>query len=265
MMKGHLDKMKTSIVDGIVHYQLPIDNELITMNDLIGQKIQIVFERAIHCMNCGKQTKTSFGQGYCYQCFNTIPETEECTLRPEKCKAHLGIARDMDWAKSHCLIDHIVYLSFTGNIKVGVTRVSQVPTRWIDQGAIRAIKLCKTPNRHIAGLIEVYLKNHLSDKTSWQKMLKLVDVQFPDLQQEKHRVIEFLPDGLRKFVHEDDKVQNIQYPMNKIPLSIISTNFNKNTQIEGILTGIKGQYLIFNNSRVINIRSHRGYLVSLIS
>lgn len=63
----------------------------------------------------------SFAQGYCFPCFQRTPETEECVLRPELCKANEGVARDIDFAKEHCLIDHFVFLSYTINIKVRVT------------------------------------------------------------------------------------------------------------------------------------------------
>ncbi|MBN2166634.1 MAG: DUF2797 domain-containing protein [Marinilabiliaceae bacterium] len=264
MIEGHLEKMKTSLIDGKVNYQLPLENNFIALNPIIGQSIKISYRGKIHCMNCGKETKTSFGQGYCFQCFSTIPETDECVLNPEKCKAHLGISRDMEWSKTHCLTDHIVYLAYTGNLKVGVTRHSQIPTRWIDQGAIQAIQLAKTPNRHIAGLIEVFLKSHFADKTSWQQMLKMKPSFLPvNLIYEKEKAIGLMPSALKQFVNDNNDILNIQYPLLQIPDSITSSNFNKTNSIAGKLTGIKGQYLIFDNKNVINIRSHRGYLVSI--
>ena len=261
--EGHLDKMITNITDNVVHYQLPVDNDHINLNDLIGKTIKLSYSGKIHCMHCGKQTKTSFGQGYCYNCYTTIPEADECILFPEKCKAHLGISRDMEWSKNHCLTDHIVYLAYSGNLKVGVTRLTQVPTRWIDQGAIQSIQLALTPNRHIAGLIEVYYKQHFSDKTSWQQMLLTDKKNDLDLNSEKKRAVDLMPAGLKKYIHENNNIFEFHYPMTKKPQNITSVNFNKSDKIGGKLTGIKGQYLVFDNEFVINMRSHRGYLVKI--
>ena len=154
---GTLLKMKTDLQDPVI-YNLPIGDDLVLMNDLIGKYIVFDWKKEIYCISCGKKTNKSFAQGHCYPCFINSPETSECILRPELCEAHNGIARDIEWAEKHCLKDHYVYLAISSGIKVGVTRSTQIPTRWIDQGAWKAIKLAKTPNRYIAGLIEVKLK-----------------------------------------------------------------------------------------------------------
>ncbi|MDD4109220.1 MAG: DUF2797 domain-containing protein, partial [Prolixibacteraceae bacterium] len=171
-----------------VNYFLPVGNNEIAMNELIGKKIKMHFTGQINCISCGKVTKKSFNQGFCYSCLQTAPEASETIVNPELSKAHFGIARDIRWAEEHDLIDHFVYLAVSSELKVGVTRHHQIPYRWIDQGANYAIKIAKTPNRHIAGIIEIFLKRHFTDRTNWQAMLKN-DVNTPiDLSEVKKNV-----------------------------------------------------------------------------
>jgi hypothetical protein len=176
----------------------------------------------------------------------------------------------MEWSKEHSLIDHFVYLALTDRVKVGVTRHTQVPTRWIDQGAWKIIKLAKTPYRQLAGLIEVELKKHLTDKTSWQKMLKNELAKDVDLKEEKYRASGFLSDEYKKYVIDDQTITEIEYPVNNYPKKIKSISLDKSDEFEGKLTGIKGQYLIFEDqsnesgtSKVFNVRKHNGYLAEL--
>ncbi len=178
--------MRSSLLK-IVNYMLPIGDQVIYMNDFLGKNVYLEYLGEIHCIKCGRKTSKSFSQGFCYPCFVSAPETEECVLRPELCMAHQGIARDMEYAEKNCLAEHVVYLSVTSGLKVGVTRHSQVPTRWIDQGAVQAIELSRTPNRHTAGLIEVALKEHMKDKTNWRAMLKNEILFDGDLLEEKER------------------------------------------------------------------------------
>ncbi|MBN2893801.1 MAG: DUF2797 domain-containing protein [Bacteroidales bacterium] len=243
-----------------VKYFIETEKKSILINDFIGKTLKIEFTGEINCIKCGAKTNKSFSQGFCYNCFTTAPETEECVLQPEKCQAHLGIARDMEFAKEGCLKSHYVYLSKTSNIKVGVTRESQVPTRWIDQGAHQAIKLAKTPYRQLAGEIEVELKQHFADKTQWQKMLKNI-TEGEELLEAKLRAIELLPEHLKKYIIKDDNIWTIVFPHQKNPSKIVSLKLDNNPKIEGILTGIKGQYLILDNEKVFNVRSHSGYNV----
>ena len=108
-----------------------------------------------------------------YDAFKSSPLAVESIIRPELSRIHEGVAlRDYDWEMAHHMQPHIVYLSKTAGIKVGVTRETQIPYRWIDQGAVEALILAKTPYRQAAGLIEVALKKHISDKTNWRKMLQ---------------------------------------------------------------------------------------------
>lgn len=260
-MEAILRKMYVENKD-VVSYFVMTDEESFSLNPVIGKSLTIRFMNEIICLNCGNITKKSFGQGYCYPCFQRIPETEECVLRPELCLAHEGIARDMEFAKSHCLIDHYVYLANTGVLKVGVTRYHQVPTRWIDQGATEAIILAKTPNRYLAGTIEVALKSVISDRTNWRKML--AGEAFPiDLLSEKDRIAELLPFDMQDYLDFDDNVMHIHYPVNKYPEKIKSVNLDKTADVSGILAGIKGQYLIFDDGRVFNVRKHGGYKVEI--
>jgi len=262
-INGNLLKMITEL-SSLVLYELPIGGKLIQMNDLIGTQIELNFENKINCVACGKTINKSFAQGYCYNCFISVPETSECILKPELCQAHLGIARDMEWSKKYCLQNHYVYLAISSGLKVGVTRATQIPTRWIDQGAWKAIKLAETPNRNIAGLIEVELKNYMSDKTSWQKMLKN-DIDFNiDLEEEKQKAWELLSPELQTYVTDDDAITEINYPVLNYPKKIKSVNFDKIDTIKGKLIGIKGQYFIFENNTVFNVRRHNGYLCSLL-
>jgi hypothetical protein len=262
--EGNILKMRTEY-DTPVNYFLPVGNAELAMNSLIGKEISMNFTGQINCISCGKQTKTSFGQGFCYNCLQTAPEASESVIRPELSKAHLGIARNMEWAVKHDLIDHHVYLAASGDVKVGVTRYHQVPTRWIDQGASAAIKLATTPNRHIAGIIEVFLKKYFTDKTDWRAMLKNeIAVNF-NLTEEKEKVYQLLPSELKKYFETDNEVIEIEYPVISFPKNIKSIGFYKTPKIEGVLTGIKGQYLIFQDDSVLNIRKHNGYFLQIKS
>ena len=262
LASGNIIKMRSEFADS-VKYFLPMGETELSMNDLIGKNIQLTFTGQINCISCGKRTKTSFGQGFCYSCLQTAPEASETVMRPELSKAHLGIARDMDWAREHDLIDHFVYLAISGELKVGVTRHHQVPTRWIDQGADQAIILAKTPNRHISGVIEVFLKNFFSDKTNWRSMLQNKVVQEYNLQEEKIKASELLPAELQQYIHPENQIWKMHYPISVFPEKVTSVSFDKDPIISGILNGIKGQYLIFSDGRVLNIRKHNGYFLEI--
>jgi len=257
---GNIKKMGSTYGEE-VQYRLPLGAKDIEMNQLIGSRIEMEYQGRIHCIRCGRETRKSFAQGYCYPCFSTAPETEECVLRPELCRAHEGIARDMEYAKTHCLIEHVVYLSMTSGLKVGVTRSTQVPTRWIDQGATAAIELARTPDRYRAGLIEVALKAHINDKTNWRKMLAGEEDESVDLAAEKKRLAAIIPDGQQEYCIQEDRVIHIAYPVREYPQKVRSLNFDKDPVVSGILTGIKGQYLMFRDQSVINMRKFGGYLI----
>lgn len=259
---GNLLKMRTQLKNP-VEYFLSLSGEEIFVNELIGRKIRLKWVEKINCISCGNNTNKSFAQGFCYPCFISVPEAAPCILRPELCEAQNGIARDIEWSEKNCLTDHYVYLSLTSGVKVGVTRASQIPTRWIDQGAVKAIRLAKTPNRYTAGLIETDLKKHMADKTSWQRMLKN-EVNFDiDLKNEKYRVKELMKEDKIDYFDSDDLITEINYPVEKYPSKVKSINLEKIQQFEKTLKGIKGQYLIFDDESVINIRKYNGYKVKL--
>ncbi len=262
-MEGNLLKMRSAIEDGTVQYRLVMGDETIGMNDLVGKSIRLEYKNRINCISCGKVTSKSFAQGFCYSCFQTAPEAEECVLNPEKCKAHLGESRNQEWAENHCLIPHYVYLAVASGIKVGVTRSTQIPTRWIDQGAWKAIIIAETPNRHIAGVIETFLKQHFSDKTNWRNMLKNLQADDIDIMEQKQKAISLLPKELQKYAKADEPVWELNYPVLQFPTKPQSITFDKQTIVEGELKGIKGQYLLFDNDRVMNLRKHSGYLVEV--
>lgn len=261
-MKGHFLKMQTAL-ENPVQYKLNFDEHIIPMNAQIGKKISIHHTGQIHCINCGRKTKKSYFQGYCYPCYISLPQTDPGIINPEKNQAHLGISRDMEWSKKHDLIDHIVYLALSGGLKVGVTRHTQVPVRWIDQGAHSVVKLARTPHRNLAGQIEVALKKHLNDKTNWRAMLTNKKDGEPDLTEARQKAIKLLPDDFLQYIEEDNTITKIQYPVDEYPEKVKSINLDKNPNFTGTLQGIRGQYWFFEQGQVINIRKYNGYEIEL--
>ena len=268
MSSGNIRKMIVNYYDDNqqvlekISYSLPIGNELVNMNNLVGKKIQLVYEGIINCVVCGRKTKNSFGQGSCYPCFRDAPQNAACIIRPELCEAHLGKGRDIEWEEKNHNKEHIVYLAKSSGIKIGVTGDFPL-TRWIDQGASEAIILAKTPYRQLAGEIEILLKEYFTDKTSWQKMLKN-NISDVDLLNEKENCFEYLPEEYHEFIDdENDKVFEFNYPVLEYPKVVKSIGFDKIPIIESVLKGIKGQYLILENNQVLNIRKHTGYYLSL--
>lgn len=261
LTEGCLSKMKVQLGQPI-RYELAL-SESISMNDLLGKRLKLIFSSEIYCSSCGKRTKSSFGQGFCFNCFNTAPEAAPCILRPELCRAHLGEGRNPDWEKAHHDQPHTVYLALSDVVKVGVTRNTQIPTRWIDQGAHQAIRLAETPNRYQAGVLEVALKGTFTDKTNWRKMLSNSIDTDCDLVEVKWGLEAQLPRNLTDFFSENDEIITLDYPVLQYPEKIASLSLDKTPVIEGKLEGIKGQYLLFDCGRVLNIRKHTGYLVRL--
>ena len=261
-IQGSLLKMSTALNDPVDYY-LTLGEHKIHMNDLINKDLSITYLNEIHCIRCGRKTNKSFHQGYCFPCFRTAPETDDCILRPEMCRAHEGVSRDMEWSKNHCLQDHIVYLAVSSGLKVGITRIAQVPTRWIDQGANFAIKIAKVPNRYIAGVIEVNLKKHFADKTNWRNMLSNKIDSGINLIEQKNKAKKLVKKDFVNYFIDDDEIIEINYPVISYPVKVSSVNFDKTAKIEGKLLGIKGQYLIFDDEKVFNVRKHNGYEVSL--
>ena len=267
---GHLEKMYTSLTEnGQVDYQLPLDDQRIGLNALIGKVVSIEHLGDIHCIHCGRRSKKSFSQGYCYPCFTKLPQCDTCIMSPEKCHFHHGTCRDPEWGEKFCFTDHFVYLSNTSGVKVGITRGTQLPTRWIDQGATQGLPIFRVQTRYQAGLVEDCLREHIADKTHWQKMLK-GDSEFVDLHTLRDELMAKSEEGL-EFLEQEHGLQALQrlynetitdiiFPVEQFPEKVKSLNLDKQPLVEGILQGIKGQYLIMDTG-VINMRKFTAYNV----
>lgn len=270
MLVGNLRKMRVTL-ESTVQYELVLGDHTVLLNDMLGKSLTLRFNGEINCVHCGRKTKKSFSQGYCFPCTQKLAECDICIVRPEKCHFHNGTCRDADWASSNCFIPHIVYLANTSGLKVGITRGTQIPTRWIDQGATQALPIFQTKNRFQVGLIEKTLSAFVADKTNWRNMLKgnaekmdmkeKRDELLSQAEEEIASVIEKNEPNAIQFVDEADIV-DISYPVQQFPEKITSHNFDKVPEVSGVLNGIKGQYLIFDTG-VINIRKFGGYLVEL--
>lgn len=257
---GVLQKMKTEL-QAQVQYYLDFPTDVLQVNLLLGKTIAIDFQ-GYECLNCHEDKKI-FRQGFCYDCFYQTPRAGDWIMKPELSKAHLDQEdRDLAYEKAVQLQPHIVYLANSSNIKVGVTRKTQVPTRWIDQGAHEAIKVVEVPNRYLAGITEVALKAHVADKTNWRTMLKneLVD---EDLEAKKQSLRQYLPTEVQQYYLENEKETIINFPVLSYPEKLTSLNLAKTLNYEGELVGIKGQYLLFKDNTVFNVRTHEGYVITL--
>ncbi len=245
-----------------IQYFLLFENDFLNVNQVLGKEMSIRLE-GYQCLNCGKKKKI-FRQGFCYDCYYASPAVGDWIMKPELSTAHLGIAdRDLEYESKVQLQPHIVYLASSSEIKVGVTRKTQVPTRWVDQGAEKAICIAEVPNRYLAGITEVALKSHFVDKTNWRKMLtnEIID---KDLMAEKAKVEVFLPVEVREYFFSDQKeVYEMKYPVLQYPKKINSLSLDKTPHFKGVLIGIKGQYLLFDDGSVFNVRSAEGSIVSL--
>lgn len=258
--KGVLRKMKTEL-NSEVQYFMIFENDFIHVNQLLGKKISITFI-GYQCLNCGKDKKI-FRQGFCYDCFYETPRAGDWIMKPELSKAHLDEEdRDLEYEKKAQLQPHIVYLANSSNVKVGVTRKSQVPTRWIDQGAHEAIEIVEVPNRYLAGITEVALKPHISDKTNWRTMLKN-EIEDVNLEETRDKLKQYLPDEVQEYYLASNKETEIKFPVLEYPKKLKTLNLDKQPDYEGKLKGIKGQYLIFDDNTVFNVRSYEGYKVEL--
>lgn len=260
-MELEFSKMKTRLEDQ-VHYTLIHEDLHVDMNELIGKEIRMHFNGKTRCQSCREFKTKLFAQGFCYSCFINAPEASPCIINPELCEAHLGKGRDIAWEQANHNQPHVVYLAVASSLKIGVTRASQVPFRWIDQGASYAIQVAEVPYRQLAGEIEVALKGTFTDKTNWRAMLKNEIADY-DLEEEKWQIEEYLPADLRAYMSEDDTITHIEYPVREFPEKVVSLGFDKTPDIAGQLVGIKGQYLILDQGRVLNVRKHDGYYVEM--
>lgn len=259
--EGVLNKMQTEWNHPISYY-LIFKNSFININQILNRNIKIEF-KGYECLNCG-QAKKIFRQGFCYDCFMSSPAVGDWIMRPELSTAHLGIEdRDIDFESKVQLQPHIVYLAVASDVKVGVTRKTQVPTRWIDQGASKAIEIVEVPNRYLAGITEVALKDMFTDKTNWRKMLQN-DILDVDLTKIRNDLKSKLPEEVQPYFEStNSELININYPVLEFPTKITSLNLEKTPSYEGVLKGIKGQYLLFEDGTVFNIRTYEGYVVNI--
>jgi len=258
--QGVLTKMETEFSNPIQYY-LVFENDFINMNQLLNKTVKIRFVK-YQCLNCGLD-KPIYRQGFCRNCFFEIPQAAEWIMRPELSMAHLGKEdRDLEYEKKVQLQPHIVYLANSSSVKVGVTRKSQVPTRWIDQGAHEAIEIVEVPNRYLAGITEVALKDHVSDKTNWRTMLKN-EVVDENLVEWRERLKKFIPDEAKDYFIETNTETNLEFPVLHYPEKPKSLNLEKLLEYTGILKGIKGQYLIFEDDTVFNVRGNEGLVVAI--
>ncbi|GFD77350.1 hypothetical protein KUL118_02120 [Tenacibaculum sp. KUL118] len=271
---GVLRKMRTSADDNnTVCYTLPIGDELLDINGLIGKEVTLTYSGDIHCVHCNRKTKKSFNQGYCYPCLISLAQCDSCIIKPEKCHYHEGTCREPEWGEAHCFSDHFVYLANTGTVKVGITRqVTQgISSRWMDQGATQATVMLRVPDRLTSGLVETLCKDHIADKTNWRTMLKGKPDDV-DLTQVKTELMEKIEGelealkqekGLQAVSEVDGAIHDIHYPVEAYPVKIKSLNLDKEPAFSGTLQGVKGQYWMLDEDRVINIRKFAGYNVQI--
>jgi hypothetical protein len=259
--QGVLKKMMTSN-DETIQYYLDMDSDFINMNQLLDKEITMSFVK-YECLNC-HLNKQIYRQGFCKSCFFETPNAGDWIMKPELSTAHLGKEdRDLEFEKKMQLKPHIVYLANSSDVKVGVTRKSQVPTRWIDQGAHEAIEIVEVPNRYLAGITEVALKEHVSDKTNWRKMLTN-DITDVDLIAKKEELSQYIPEEAKEYyLDKHTKELQLNFPVNKYPEKVKSLNLIKTPNYSGKLVGIKGQYLIFEDSTVFNVRANEGLVVEI--
>ena len=274
MMIGNIKKMQTTLGDAkkkqAVQYQLPIGNELLAMNEHIGETIKLSYQSEIHCVACGRKTNKSFGQGHCYPCFRSLASCDMCIMKPETCHYAAGTCREPEWGEANCFMPHYVYLANSSGIKVGITRGTQIPTRWMDQGAGQALPVFKVATRLQSGLLEMVLKQHVSDRTDWRKMLKS-DAEPLDLKAIRDDLFKQCSadiatikteQGEAEITELDESIVDIYYPVSEYPEKIKSLNFDKQAEIEGTFMGVKGQYLILDTG-VLNIRKFSGYNIAV--
>jgi hypothetical protein len=267
---GDLRKMRVEEGDRIL-YTLPVGDAVVPLNPLLGAVIGIRHTGDIHCIACGRGTRKSFNQGHCFPCFRDLARCDGCIVRPERCHYHLGTCREPAWGEANCMRPHVVYLANTSGVKVGITRESQVPTRWIDQGASQALPIARVASRRLSGLVEVVFKSHVSDRTDWRRMLK-GEPDAVDLSAHRDVLLAACAEALSDVTDAHDDVapefatgaesRTFRYPVLEYPERVASLNLDKTPEVRGTLLGIKGQYLILD-SGVLNVRKFGGYEVEL--
>lgn len=272
-LSGQLTKMAVTLPAATeAQYDMRIGDQNMPMNALVGKTITLNYQGEINCLNCQRKTKKSYSGGFCFPCSQKLAQCDLCFMKPETCHYEQGTCREPEWGEAVCMQDHIVYLANSSGLKVGITRINQVPTRWIDQGATQAIPIFRVKTRYQSGLVEVMFKNHVSDRTDWRKMLK-GDAEPLDLTMERDRLVAECADEIKTLQQQfgDDAIQflpaepvvTIRYPVEHYPSKVTSLNFDKTPEITAELQGIKGQYLIFDKG-VINIRKFSGYQIEMV-
>lgn len=269
--RGSIRKMAVRLETPVVQYAFRLDEVEVPVNPMIGQTVRLEYLGAIHCSHCGKRTKTSFSQGYCYPCMTRLAQCDVCIMSPERCHYDAGTCREPSWGEQFCMTDHVVYLANSSGIKVGITRASQLPTRWLDQGASQALPILRVATRQQSGLVEDLLRSQVADRTNWRALLK-GDAEPVDLASVRDQLFDSCGDGIRGLqerfglqaiqpLHDGEPLE-IRYPVEAYPSKIVSFNLDKNPVAEGTLLGIKGQYLIFDTG-VINIRKYTAYQLAV--
>jgi len=269
--QGHLKKMAIEHEGDQAQYFLRLDDQRIPLNGTIGQPLSIRFMGEIHCVECGRKSSKSFSQGYCYPCFKKLAQCDTCIMSPEKCHYDQGTCREPAWGETFCMQDHVVYLANSSGVKVGITRHTQIPTRWLDQGAMQAMPIARVATRQLSGLLEVIFKQHVADKTNWRALLKQ-DAMPVDLAQVRDELFEMCHEEIEELQAHyglqavqlvyDGTESNFTYPVTQYPTKVATHNLDKNPLVEGKLMGIKGQYLILDTG-VINLRKFTAYNVEV--
>ena len=277
-ISGNIRKMQITTVDDGLIYTLPIGENHLLMNELIGKTITLSFSGVINCVHCAAKTKKSFQGGHCWRCFKSLAQCDQCIIKPELCGFSKGECRDPEWGKNNCFKPHMIYVSQTGaeSHKVGITRHMEntVSSRWLDQGATTAIPVVIVQNRLLSGLVEVAFKEHISDRTNWRKMLKFVEAD-TNIDATITPLLENVKASVESLQHEygADAIQwvnnaspvFIEYPVvaGGYPEKVKSINLDKTPSFSGELTGLKGQYLMFTDNKVINLRKYAGYHITI--
>lgn len=264
MLIGQIEKLKSEVPSqGPVQYSLPVGSDLLPMNQFLGKTLELKATGNIACTECGRKIKKTYNQGLCFPCCQVLPQADLCQVKPEICHFDKGTCRDPQWAEKYCFIDHTVYLALSSDLKVGITRSFNRLTRWVDQGAVKALPIATVATRYDSGLVEVALKKVVNDKTNWRAMLK-GQVKEIDLYEKRSELFELFPHAVTARKLEDERSRTFVYPVLEYPSKIVSLNFLKNPLVTGTLQGIKGQYLIFDTG-VINIRKFSGYEIEIMT
>ena len=146
----------------------------------------------------------------------------------------MGTCRQSTWGEDHCFREHCLYLSNSSHLKVGITKYYKRINRWLDQGAHQGIVLATVKNRHQSGLLEVFLKDFLHDKTNWRKMLQ-GEPEPLDLEKIAAEYKEKIAAEFNFAEISEDKPVTLHYPVKKYPEKVSSYNLDKQPEIQDTL------------------------------